>query len=481
MTDRQVFTLGRFCNPSRMSIPMKNRVLVTTTLASLISLSAPLVVSVNAFADDNWPQFRGHGGLGLGSGEPPTEWDTKTGKNVAWKTKIPGLGHSAPIIWNDRVFLTTAVSAATDTPSVKTGWSGGAGESAKDSGEWSWRIVCLELGTGKIRWTKVAHEGEPTISRHLKASHANCTPATDGEYVVAFFGSEGLHCFDFEGRLIWKHDFGKLHSGPYDAPELEWGFAASPIIHNGRVIVQCDCLNTNFVAILDLKTGKEVRRIDREGEVATWSTPLVATTKDRSQIVCNGYRQMAGYDLRTGERLWSLAEGGDVPVPTPLFANGLIYITNGHSRSPTFAIRPTAAGDLTPKDDESKNPGLAWRQSRDGSYMPTPLVSGKLLYTCNDNGRLVVRDALNGDLIYRQRVGKGGDTYSASAVAAGGHIYFFSERGRVTVVREGSKFKRVALNEMDEIIMATPAISANRLLIRTARSLYCITTEESNP
>jgi outer membrane protein assembly factor BamB len=375
-------------------------------------------------------------------------------------------------VWGDHVFLTTAVNSTADNPAVETGWSGGAGESADDTGPWRWQVICLELSTGKTLWSRDARAGEPTIKRHLKASHANCTPATDGEFVVAFFGSEGLYCFDFDGNLIWKHDFGKLISGPYDAPELEWGFASSPIIHDGLVIVQCDCLNTNFVAILDLKTGREIRRIDRDGEVATWSTPLVVTTEDRQQIVCNGYHQMAGYDLQTGARLWHLSDGGDVPVPTPLFAGGLIYITNAHGRSPTYAIRPTASGDLTPSDDE--NAGLAWWQPRDGSYMPTPLVKNDLLYTCNDNGRLAVRDAVTGDLLYRQRIGTGSQTYSASAVAAGGNIYFASERGEVTVIEEGREFKEVASNEIDEIVMATPAISGDRLLIRSVRNLYCL-------
>ena len=441
---------------------------------SIVAILIASVISTAVFGDDNWPQLRGHGGLGIGSGNPPTEWDVQTGQNVSWKTPIPGLGHSAPIVWGDRVFVTTAVNTDTDHPSVETGWAGGAGESAKDTGEWTWQVVCLQLETGKIRWAKNARVGPPAFKRHLKASHANCTPATDGEFVIAFFGSEGLYCFDFDGQLIWKHDFGKLQSGPYDAPDLQWGFASSPIIHNGLVIVQCDCLNTNFVAILDLKTGREIRRIDRAGEVATWSTPLVVTTDHRQQIVCNGYHQMAGYDLNTGVRIWHLNGGGDVPVPTPLFANGLIYLTNGHGRSPIFAIQPTATGDLTPSDDESKKTGLAWWQSRDGSYMPTPVVKGKRLYTCNDNGRLDVRDAMTGDLIYRQRVGTASHTYSASAVAADGHIYFASEQGEVTVIEEGIVFKKVATNELGEVVMATPAISGDRLLIRTVRNLYCL-------
>lgn len=435
------------------------------------------LLSTFALADDNWPRFRGHGGLGIGSGNPPTEWDTQTGRNVAWKSPIPGLGHSAPIVWGDRVFLTTAVNSDTDNPSVETGWSGGAGESASDTGEWTWQVACLALETGKLLWAKPAASGKPAIKRHLKATHANCTPATNGELVVAFFGSEGLHCFDRNGERIWKHDFGRLHSGPYDAPELEWGFASSPILYNGRVIVQCDCLNTNFVAILDLKTGMELLRIDRDGEVATWSTPLVVTAGDRQQIVCNGFEQMAGYDLQTGARLWHLSGGGDVPVPTPLFANGLIYLTNGHGRSPVFAIEPTATGDLTPTAEGRKGEGLAWWQPRDGSYMPTPIVLNKRLYTCNDNGRLTVRDALTGELLYRERIGFGSHTYSASAVAAGGHIYFTSEGGEVTVIEEGTTFKHVASNDLKEVVMATPAISGDRLLIRTVRKLYCLKRE----
>ena len=445
---------------------MQTRLIVAMLIAS--------VISTEIFGDDDWPQFRGHGGLGIGSGNPPTEWDVQSGKNVAWKTPIPGLGHSAPIIWGDRVFVTTAINTDSDNPSVEAGWSGGAGESAKDTGDWTWQVVCLQLETGKIRWTKNARIGVPTIKRHLKASHANCTPATDGEFVVAFFGSEGLYCFDIDGQLVWQHDLGKLRSGPYDAPELEWGFASSPIIHDGLVIVQCDCLNTNFVVILDLKTGREIRRIDRAGEVATWSTPLVVTTSDRQQIVCNGYRQMAGYDLKTGSRIWHLNGGGDVPVPTPLFANGLIYLTNGHGRSPVYAIQPNATGDLTPSDDEPQNTGLAWWQPRYGSYMPTPLVKGKRLYTCNDNGRLTVQDAMTGELIYRQRIGTASHTYSASAVAAGGHIYFVSEQGEVTVIEEGDVFKKLASNELGAVVMATPAISGNRLLIRAVRNLYCL-------
>ncbi|MDG1897751.1 MAG: PQQ-binding-like beta-propeller repeat protein [Fuerstiella sp.] len=448
--------------------------LIFTAMACMSGL-----MSAAVHADDNWPQFRGHAGSGNGSGDPPSEWNVDTGQNVEWRTAVPGLGHSCPIVWGNRVFLTTAVNSDTDNPSVETGWAGGAGESANDTGEWTWQILCLQLATGKNLWTRNVHVGVPTIKRHLKASHANCTPATDGKHVVAFFGSEGLHCFNMAGDLLWKRNLGRLHSGPYDQEDLEWGFASSPIIHDGKVIVQCDCLNTNFVAILDVKTGNELHRIDRDGEVATWSTPLVVITEDRQQIVCNGYHQMAGYDLATGKTLWHLNNGGDVPVPSPLFAGGLIYLTNGHGRSPIYAVVPTAKGNITPSEKETHNDGLAWWQPKDGAYMPTPLAMKGLLYTCSDNGRLAVHDGLTGNLVYRQRVGTGSRTYSASAVASGDHIYFTSERGQVTVIEAGRTFRQVGSNNMNDVVMATPAISGDRLLIRTVTSLFCLNADNS--
>ena len=437
-----------------------------------------LSVAPFAVADDNWPGFRGTRGLGIGSGAPPTEWDLEAGVNIAWRRPIKGLGHSCPVVWGDRVFLTTAVPLSEKRPELKVGWLGGTGSSADDEAIWTWQVLCYDLRTGKQHWSHDAHSGKPTIARHLKASHANSTPATNGKYVLAFFGSEGLHCYTTAGERVWKKDLGRLHSGPYDAKELEWSFASSPVIHGDKVIVECDCLNDAFIAVLDLRTGDEILRIDREDEVATWSTPAIVETADRTQIVCNGYRQMAGYDLSTGKKLWHLRDGGDVPVPTPLFQNGLIYLTNAHGGSHTFAIRPDASGDLTPGDKAPD--GLAWWESRDGSYMPTPLVKDGLLYMCNDNGRLSVRDAVSGEMIYRRRVGTGTRTYSASAVAAGGHLYFCSESGQVSVVKAGRAFELVASNDMKDIVMATPAIAGDRLLIRTAQRLICIQADEAN-
>ena len=440
----------------------------------LVFVGLILCASFEATADDNWPQFRGHHSSGIGSGHPPARWDVTSGNNIEWKTKIDGLGHSAPVVWGDRVFLTTAISDQTDTPVLRTGRVGGNGESADEKGDWKWAVLSIDLNSGEIDWTREVAQGVPGIKRHIKASHANCTAATNGQFVVAFFGSEGLYCLDMAGNVVWKKDFGRLHSGPYDAPKLEWGFASSPVIHNDKVVVQCDCLNTAFIMILDLATGEEIRRIKRD-DVATWSTPLIVSTEEGTQIVANGYRSMAGYDIESGERLWFLKNGGDVPVPTPLFANGLILLTNGHGRTPTYAVLPSAQGELTPTRGGDELPsGLKWWQPRDGSYIPTPLVKDDLLYTCNDSGRLTVRNALTGTLVYRARMNSGTDTFTASAVASGDHLYFSGESGEVHVVQTGREFKLIARNQMNDSIMATPAITKDRLLIRTARHLFCI-------
>ena len=304
---------------------------------------------------NHWPQFRGPGGLGIASGHPPTQWNIESGENVSWRCGVPGLGHSSPIVWGNHIFLTTATNSETESPKLETGWLNGSGKSAADEGEWTWRLLCIELATGEIQWTSDAHMGQPKSKRHTKASHANCTPATDGTYVVAFFGSEGLYCYDTDGEQKWKLDLGLLHAGPYDDPELDWGFSSSPIIHDDKVIVQCDCLNEHFVLIVDIATGKELRRIDRGDEVATWSTPAIIETDDVTQLVCNGYRRMAGYDFETGEELWHLSDGGDIPVPTPLFDDDRIYPHERTQKKPDLCDHDDC--ERRPNDQEGKASG----------------------------------------------------------------------------------------------------------------------------
>jgi outer membrane protein assembly factor BamB len=418
-------------------------------------------------ADDNWPQFRGPQARGVADGKPlPSEWSAETDKNIRWKTPIPGLGHSSPVIWGDRVFVTTAVSGQSD-PELKVGLYGNI-KPVEDDSVHSWRVLSLDRNNGKILWEKTAHEGVPKVKRHTKATHANCTPATDGKHLIAFFASEGLYCYDFDGKLLWKKDLGTLDAGYWMVPAAQWEFASSPVIYNDMVIVQCDIQGGGFLAAFDIKDGREIWRTPRS-DVPTWSTPTVHEGPERAELIVNGFRHMGGYNPRTGEELWRMSGGGDIPVPTPIVAHDLIFLTSSHMEPhPIYAIRPGASGDISLKDGQTSNEFVAWSQFRQAPYMQTPIVYGDYLYTCRDNGIMACYDAKTGERKYNMRLGTGQTGFTASAVAGDGKLYYTSEMGDVYVVRAGPEQRDpIAVNPMGEISMATPAISDGSLFFRT--------------
>ena len=412
--------------------------------------------------------------------ETVTTWNTETAENIQWKTALPGLGHSSPVIWGDRIFVTTAVNSS-KAAELKVGLYGDPG-SADDNELQQWKVICLNKTTGKILWEKKAHEGAPKVKRHPKATHANCTVATDGANVVAFFGSEGLYCYDLDGKLRWEKNLGTLRANPTiynDQPDpegekLEWGFASSPIIHDHRVFLQCDVLTNGFIAALELADGREIWRTPRN-DTATWSTPSVCLGGPRPQLVVNGWRQMGGYDLENGKEIWQMQGGGDCPVPTPVSANGLIYLMSAHGpRSPIYAVRQAARGDVSLKDGARTNNQVAWSVLKGGSYMQTPMLYGSNLFTCGTDGILSCYDASLGKLFYKERLGTGGEGFTSSPVASAGKIYFTSEQGTVFVVSPDTEFKVLATNHLNEVCMATPAISENLLFFRTQGHLMAI-------
>lgn len=441
-----------------------------------VLLAGALCLPVHA-ADTDWPSFRGHNAAGVATGyETATDWSVSDGKNIAWTTALPGQGHSSPVVWGDRLFVTTAVSGKTD-PELRVGLYGNI-DPVEDDTVHRWEVHCLDKNTGAPLWTKVARETVPAVKRHTKATHANCTPATDGERVVAFFGSEGLYCYTVDGDLLWEKDLGVLDSGYFAVPEAQWGFASSPIILGDAVIVQSDVQEGSFIAAFSIHDGDEIWRTPRD-DVPTWSTPTVYTDGDLSRIVVNGYRHMGAYDARTGEEVWRMSGGGDIPVPTPIVANGLVYITKAHGDgAPLYAVRPTAAGDITLADDETTNDGIAWSNNRNGSYMQTPIAYGDYLYACRDNGVLKCYEAVTGRLVYEQRLGTGGDGFTASPIAADDKLYFTSELGSTYVVAPGPDFEVIAVNELDDICMATPAASEGTLYFRTRNSVVAVAVAE---
>ncbi len=449
-------------------------------LCTVLTLSTVFWPLTYALASEptttNWPGFRGTFAAGVSEGFAlPMKWDVEKGVHVKWKTAIPGLGHSSPVIWGDRIFVTTAISGKKN-PELKVGLYGGIAP-VQDDTEHQWWIYCLNKLTGQIIWQTKAYQAVPRIKRHTKASHANSTPATDGQYLVTFLGSEGLFCYDINGKKLWHKDLGLLDSGYYMVPQAQWGFSSSPVIHGGRVYVQCDVQGQSFVAAYELKDGREVWRTDRD-EVPTWSTPAVLIQDSASQLIVNGYKHIGGYDLKTGKELWRLSGRGDIPVPTPVIGHGLIYITSAHGRgAPLYAVKFDAKGDLSFKSTDHGE-HIAWFKSRNGAYMQTPLVYGDYLYSCSDRGILKCYNAKTGEVVYRARIGSGSTGFTASPVAGDNKIYFTSEEGDVHVIKPGPAYEHLASNPLGQICMSTPAISEGTMFFRARTHLIAISEKK---
>ncbi|MBZ5496285.1 MAG: PQQ-binding-like beta-propeller repeat protein [Acidobacteriia bacterium] len=424
-------------------------------------------------AGSNWPSFRGPNASGIAEGfSLPTTWDATTSKNILWKTPIPGLGHSSPIVWGNRIYVSTAISGI-DRPELKVGLYGDIG-SVEDRTSHRWIVYCLDRLSGKIIWGKTVYSGVPKIKRHPKSTHANTTLATDGRHLVAFFGSEGLHCFDMDGKPLWTKDLGLLDSGYYVAPEAQWEFGSSPIIYRDRVLIQCDVLNGSFIAALNVKDGSEVWRTPRN-DVPTWGTPTVYDDGKQAQMIINGYRHIGSYDVNTGTELWRLRGGGDIPVPTPVVARDMVFITNAHgTMAPIYAIRLNAIGDISLKANETSNEFVAWSTPREGAYMITPIVYGDYLYSCKNNGVLYCYEAGTGKKVYQERLGDGTTGFTAAPVAGDAKIYFSSEDGDIYVVKAGSRFEILSKNPMGEICMASPAISGGVIYFRTKEHVVAV-------
>jgi outer membrane protein assembly factor BamB len=437
----------------------------------------PALLLAGSAAAADWPQFRGPQACGVDSAAPaPVRWNVEKNENVRWRAAIPGLAHSCPILWGDRVYVTTAVQSG--KAELKVGLYGDI-EPVAAEGPQQWRLLALDQSTGKVLWDKVAHEALPRSQRHPKASHCNCTPATDGRCIVAILGSEGLFCFDMEGKPLWKKDLGPMDSGYYRVPSAQWGFASSPVIYDGKIIVQCDVQTNSFIAAYELLRGTELWRTPRQ-DMPTWSTPTVAQAGDQTVVLVNGWHHTGGYDFKSGKEVWRLDGGGDIPVPTPIVANGLAYFTSGHGNlRPMRAIRLEARGNVTPPNPDGTNSAIAWVHARQGNYMQTPIVVGENVFACFDIGLLTCFDAKTGAVRFSERLGNGSEGFTSSPVSDGRHLYIASETGNVYVVPAQSTFSVVATNKMGETCMATPAISSGTLFYRTRTQLVAIgKTEE---
>jgi len=443
---------------------------VTSCLTTLL---ASWSVGVRA---EHWPQFRGNAANGVSDSAVVETWDVATGKNLRWQQSIPGLGHASPIVWGDKIYIATAVRPGAKAE-LKVGLYG-AGDSYQEKEKHQWRLLCLDKSSGRVLWDKLELEAVPRLERHTKATHCNSTPATDGKRIVAIFGSEGLFCFDMDGKKLWSKDLGKLHAAPADDPSLQWGFAGSPILYEGRIVVQVDTASEQYLAVFDAAEGKELWRRPRK-DTGTWCTPIVAKTAGRTQVIANGWKEIGGYDFKTGEPLWWLSEGGDVPVASPVLGGDFVILTSGHGKyRPMRAVRLNATGDIKPPDVAMTNGSIAWVHTKKGNYLQTPIVVGDKVWGCSNDGIVTCFDLASGKINYEERIGGGGQGFTASPVSAGGRLYFTGELGDVFVLPATDKFSVLATNKLDGLCLATPAIADGTIFYRTTEKLVAIGSQK---
>jgi outer membrane protein assembly factor BamB len=441
-----------------------------------------------------WPQFRGPHGAGLADeASLPERWSAT--QNVAWVADVPGRGWSSPIVWRDRIVITTAISpGAFKAPSTGIFGNDYAAELQKqglsddeilkrvvsrdielsdESGDIRYMVLALRKSDGKLLWEREAHRGRPAGGRHRKNTYASETPATDGERIYASFGGNvGVFCYTLDGTLLWKHTW------PPQPIYLDFGTASSPIVHEGRVYQLHDNDGESFLAALDAKTGKElwsVKRKDLASRLASgWATPFVWETGTRTEIVTIGRGFVISYDA-AGRELWRL-KGMTQATPSPVAAGGLLYVgsgSQGEANRPLVAVRSGASGDITPVEGQPSE-FVAWSLPRFSAYTGSPLVYRGRVYAVNDNGVLQVADAKTGAEIYRARVGGGGRTFSSSPLASDGRIYCVSEDGEAIVLRAGDKYDEIARNHLEEMSLASPAADSDALYLRTQSKLYRI-------
>ncbi len=466
-------------------------------LAPVVAAVAAGSVWLGAGASAGWPGFRGPAGNGLAAESSVPVRGSRT-EGVRWAARVPGRGWSSPVVWNSRVYLTSALTSrpfkqpspglygndyiaqlrAQGLPDdeVLRRVRARDTEGPEESDVVRYMVYALDAATGRIVWEQEAHRGLPSGGRHRKNTYASETPATDGERLYVSFGQNvGLFCFTLDGALVWKRQW------PPTPIYLDFGTASSPVVHGGRVYLQQDSESASFLTALDARTGTDIWRTARPYDgflKSSWSTPAVWSTQAGTEIVTTGHGMIRSYGL-DGSELWRITiPGVTMATPSPLVWNGHLYAgtgaQNGEASRPFFAIRQGGRGDITPADDQEDHPFVLWRQPRASGYTPSAVVADGRVYLVHDTGIMGVYDAGTGRPLYKARVGGVGHTFSASPVAAGRHVYFLDEEGTTVVIEGGDSYKQVALNPLDEMALASPAVADGSLFIRTETMLYRI-------
>lgn len=438
------------------------KTVILTTFAWLLAGVAP-ASDFAAGRLDNWHQWRGPEANGtVPKGDPPVTWDEKT--NIKWKAPLSGRGSATPIVWGDRVFVVTAVKTkpvanSLDLPVQDFGFEK---KTTAPTNYYQFVVLCFNRATGKLRWQQVATEQVPHEGHHPTHSYAAGSPTTNGRFLYVSFGSRGLYCYDFDGRLQWQRDLGRMNT------RLGWGEAVTPVIHGDALIVNWDQEAGSFLICLDARTGKTRWKVDRD-EKTSWNTPLLVDYKGRTQVIVNATNRVRSYDLETGKDLWQCGGMTVNAIPSPVVADGVVYCVSGYRGAAAFAVPLDATGDVT------ETAKVLWRYAQGTPYVPSPLLLGDRLYFTQANKAVLTSlDVKTGKpVLDRVRLPGLGDLY-ASPVAAAGRIYLVDRDGTTLVLRQGDQLDVLATNRLNDPIDASPAVVGKQLFLRSEKYLYCI-------
>jgi outer membrane protein assembly factor BamB len=449
---------------------------------------ATLLAAAGAFVaaqvrdEAHWPQWRGPFFNGMARGDAPTVWSDTS--NIKWKANIPGRGHSTPVIWGDKIFLTTAIPTGKPAPAQNAPQTSGnqqSGESSTqprrgrgpggDTGpqaEHKFEILCLHRKTGKLLWQATAKVAVPHEGYHRAyGSFASNSPVTDGKYVYASFGSRGIYCYDLNGKLIWEKDLGVQMR-----MRLGFGEGTAPLLFGDRLFLVFDHEAGSFIVSLDKRTGKELWRVPRD-ERSSWSTPLAVEHAGRKQIIVTGTTRVRSYDPESGKILWESGGLGANAIPVPVYQNGVVYVMSGYRDPRLMAIKLGKEGDLSGSDS------IVWSHTRGVSYTTSPVLHDNKLYVVTDNGMISAFNATTGEPHYAQVRLPKAYNLKASPVGANGKLYLATEDGDVVVVRMGEKFEVIATNTLeDQMFISTPVIVAGELFLRGPNHLFCISQKK---
>jgi len=444
--------------------------LLSALIIGLLAASAFRSPAVNAFGEEsNWPQWRGPEGCGISAEKNlPAEWSPT--QNIQWKTPIPGRGHASPIIWGKRIFLTTSlegpvVPGAKPVKHIRNGQVFVHPDSVGADRSYTLKVLSLDRDTGKILWERTAYEGIVYDDRHRKGSYASCTPVTDGQYVFAFFEAEGLYCYDFDGKLVWKTSLGKI-------AKMGLGNGVSPVLYENLVILQCDQEDGgteagSFIMAVDKKTGQEAWRTPRTHR-KTWATPLLVRAPQRAELIASGAETIVSYDPATGKEWWRCQGVAGHAIPSAVAGHGLVFVSAGYPTKRALAIRLGGSGDLT------GTPNVVWRYDKGTAYVASPILYGDYFYLTSDKGILTCLDARTGEVKYEGGRVPVPASFTASLIAFDGKLLLSSEDGETFVIKAGPAHEVLRTNSLGEPIYASPAVAAGRLFIRGEKNLYCI-------